>query len=272
MFQLKTNSGITWLESSLLRTTGNIQHAFSTRLGGVSPYPFDSLNMGFKTQDEWQNVIENRTRFLKRFAIDPEQATSLNFVHSDKIVKVQQADAGKGFSDQNEVLGDFDGMATNEKGIALFITFSDCAPLLFYDPVQEVIAASHSGWRGTIAGMPERTIQFMKEEFACQVEDIHVGLGPTIGQEAFEVGQDVVDAYRTRYPEWTRLFTGGKEVPLHLDLAEAVVTQLQATGVLADHIDRCPLSTHEEEELFFSYRRMGRENYGVMGAFIMLEN
>lgn len=270
MFRLRTNNGITWLQSSLLHQTGLVTHAFSTRLGGVSPIPWDSLNMGFSTKDDKANVIENRVRFVRRFDLKPEQMVSLSFIHSAKTIAVSAVDKGKGFLDSNTAPADADGMISVQEGMGLFITYSDCAPLLFFDPVRRVIAASHSGWRGTVAGMPSETVKQMQTLHGCEPSDILVAIGPTIGSEHYEVGDDVVEAFRTRYPMWRGLFHPNGSGKLNLNLPLAVQWQLEATGVSEANIDRCRLSTYERTDLFFSYRRSGRETFGIMGAFIML--
>lgn len=270
MLQLRTNSGITWLQSPLLHQTGMVTHAYSTRLGGVSPVPWDSLNMGFKTNDSKTNVIENRTRFVRRFDVQPEQMVSLNFIHSAKTVPVGLVDAGKGFLDPGTAPADADGMICAQAGVGLFITYSDCGPLLFFDPVRRVIAASHSGWRGTVAGMPEETVRQMHTLHGCEPSDILVALGPTIGPENYEVGEDVIDAYQKRYPMWRGLFQPNGKGKHNLNLPLAIRWQLEAAGIAESHIDDSNLSTYEHTELFFSCRRSGRADYGIMGSFIML--
>lgn len=146
MFSLWQNNGITWLDIPAFRRTELVEHAFSTKLGGVSPYPWQGLNLGMYTEDALANVQENRRRFIERFAIDVEQVSTVHQIHSTKVLKITSEQRGNHYLEPSEPIIEGDGLVTNEKNIALFVNFADCVPLLFLDPVREVVAAVHAGW------------------------------------------------------------------------------------------------------------------------------
>lgn len=125
-------------------------HGFSTRLGGVSPVPMDSLNLGANRGDDPANVRENFVRFCAAVGTDPNALVKNHQIHSDIIRPVGRADV----MEHPETPGSFeaDGLVTNEPGVCLTIFSGDCIPILLYDPVRRCIAAVHAGWRGAEIG------------------------------------------------------------------------------------------------------------------------
>lgn len=271
MYQIQQNNGITWVSSGLLRPCAGLRHGFSTRLGGVSEGSWQSLNMGLHSGDDPAHIIENRTRFMRRFDIQPEQVASLHFVHSTKVVAVDASHGGCGFLDATTAIDDADGMMTATPGIALFVTFADCVPLLFFDPERRVAAATHAGWRGTVAGIAQETVRSMQATYGCDPASILVSIGPAIGKNDFEVGHEVVEAVRQHTPQWRELFQASPNGRNYFDIQLANVWQLRSAGVTAAHIERIPLSTFSRRELFFSHRRAGGKPTGRMGAFVYID-
>lgn len=270
MFQLKSNNGISFFESSLLRQTGMVRHAFSTRLGGVSKFPYDSLNLGYHTKDYTGDVRQNREIFARAFAFDPHQFATVRFVHGTDILEVDLDSPREGYVNPEAALIEADAMSTKILNQPLFISFADCAPLLFVDPVHRAVAAAHAGWRGVAAGLPAKMVQHMTERYGSNPNELLVALGPMIGPKEFEVGPDVVEAFKERTPRWKDLFIPGAKDRSYLDIPTAIRWQLQEEGVLEQQIDVCPWTTADRPELFFSYRRSGPDLFGVMGALIAL--
>lgn len=269
--ELKTDGALTWLEAPIFQGHKNLCHAFSTRLAGVSRYPYRGLNLGLKTQDDPENVRTNRLWFLNHFNIRPEEAVSLSFVHSNRVAYIGEADRGKGYLDLASVPAEADGMVTNANRCALFVTFADCPPLLFYDPVHQAIGACHAGWRGTVSGVAAETVQAMSLYFESDPEEIEVVVGPCIGPDVFEVSTEVIEAVQEHSGNWMDLL---RESPYDhkalFNIRLALTWQLEGAGIRAENINHIDLCTFSRNDLFFSHRRSFADT-GRMGAFIMLD-
>lgn len=271
MFSLWHNQGITWLDSTYLKRQDLVLHAFSTKLGGVSPFPYTGLNMGFYTKDKECNVIENRRRFIKRFNVAPEQVASLKQVHSDKVIKVGSHFMGNPFLSKPSRVYEGDGLITGEKGLALYVGYADCVPILFLDPKREVIAAVHSGWRGTMANIGKKTVEKMVCHYGSSPEDIIAVIGPSIGPRHFEVGQEVIKTVKARSSAYTELLLPTREGHAYLDLWRVNEWQLLTAGLKKENIDIAKLCTYKRSDLFYSHRKSLLGETGRMGAFIMLK-
>jgi YfiH family protein len=232
-----------WINSPHIKTI----HGFSTRHGGVSPKPFDSLNLG-GTDDLPENIAENRHRALKELGIEMNQLSYLNQIHSNTVCV---AKPGKQTGD---------ALVTNQKSIAIAVGAADCYPVLFYDEKNGVIGAAHCGWRGTLGRIVKNTITEMIK-LGAKAEHIQVAIGQGISKEKYEVSEEVIQSFRDHdFPEncWSNR---------HLDLLEANRFVAEENGILKEHIwsmNRCTTETD-----FFSYRR-DHGKTGRMWAVIML--
>ena len=150
-FSTHTNNGLLWLSSSLLDGQP-VRHGFSTRLGGVSPAPWDSLNLGISRGDSDENVRENYRRFCAAVGVAPESTVFTQQTHSENIRLVTAADAGKGLFLPRDYT-DVDALITDCPGLSLVVFSADCGTILLYDPVHRAIGAVHAGWRGVAAGL-----------------------------------------------------------------------------------------------------------------------
>ena len=271
MYKLKARNYFVWVESTALSEKEGVVHAFSTRHGGASSFPYDSLNLGLHTGDNIMTVRDNRDRFMRLFGISPGEAVSLHFIHSNKVLRVEQGDGGKGFHTGRDALGDGDGMVTNVPRRALVITYADCVPVLFYDPVQKVAGACHAGWRGTANGIVLETVKAMVENYGSKPEDILATVGPGIDPDNFEVGQDVYDEVSVHSPRPERLFKKRANGKYLFNIWQANLDQLQAAGVTKAHTTLVDLSTFARDDLFFSHRRRMGGQVGRQAAFIMLK-
>ena len=153
-FHDHTENGITVLQSDLL--CGSIRHGFSTRTGGVSPSPWNSLNLGVGRGDDPANVQENFRRLCGVLGLSHQRAVLSKQVHEDNIRLVTESDCGKGLFRQRDYAS-VDAMICREKHIPLVVFSADCGTILLYDPVQEAIGAVHAGWRGVASGLAAKT-------------------------------------------------------------------------------------------------------------------
>jgi len=242
-----------------LRQAG-IPHAFTTRQGGVSPPPFDSLNLSRGVDDEPQNVARNRAAVLKTLGLDPARHVEATQVHGTRIEVVTAADAGR-------VINGADGMATNERHLALAIHAADCVPVLLADPRRCAVAAVHAGWKGTGAGIAVEVVQVLADRFESRPEDVLVAIGPSIRACHYEVDEPVYASYRS-WPWRDAVFTPNQRGRWQLDLQAANRHQLLGAGVSPVHIETIELCTFDRPNQFFSHRR--ERQTGRMAGIIAL--
>jgi polyphenol oxidase len=235
----REEDGVRWLEAELPAA----RVAFTTRLGGVSEAPYDSLNLGVLTDDEHGSVVENRRRLAAALGLEPDQIAFALQVHGTQLID---------HSDPNQLRGSFgtryvneeprnrgvpegDGHVVTTPGLAPLVFVADCLPVALAG--QGGLAVLHCGWRGLAAGILTAG--------AAAVEAKAAAIGPGVGPCCYEVGEEVLDAF-------AGLGTGIREGRM-LDLAEVARRQLSEAGV--EQVESPGLCTSCERELFFSHRR-----------------
>jgi polyphenol oxidase len=232
------------LRSALL---GQVVHAFTTRAGGISPPPYDSLNLAMRWGDARENVFENRRRLFGACGV--EHAFFVRQVHGAAVVQITAASAPE-LPPETEA----DALVSDVPGVALAVFTADCVPLLVADPATGAVAAIHAGWRGVIAGVVPAALRALNGFYGSRPADLRVALGPAIGPCCFEVGPEVVSAFSTAFPGLALMSMGPAGKP-HIDLKRALRAQLQAAGVPAQQIDAGTECTKCTPARFFSYRR-----------------
>lgn len=246
--------------SSKLSAFSGVKHGFFGRRGGVSTGIYESLNIGQGSDDEAQNIRDNRDRI--RDTLGAEKLLSCFQVHSAKTITV---------TEPWRTRPQADGMVTKVPGLALCVLSADCMPVLFADPEAGVIGAAHAGWKGAIAGICEETLDAM-EAIGAARSNITAAIGPAIQQASYEVGPEFRDTF-VGEQEWTdRLFIAGKEDRSHFDLTGYVEAVLVDQGIAA--VDNLGLDTCALEDDYFSNRRRnhcGEPDYGRNGSVIVLE-
>jgi polyphenol oxidase len=180
------SQGISYLTSEKLDSYGVI-HGFFMRRGGCSSYPWNSLNMATSVGDSRENVIENRNRITKSLQINKNSFFDLWQVHSNKVVIT---DRPRSLVEKHIQA---DAIISIKKDVALLMLFADCVPIMLFDPGKKVIAISHAGWRGTINGIVAETIKSMVNRFDCFPEDIVGVIGPSICEDHYQVGDEVIE-------------------------------------------------------------------------------
>ncbi|HEV3470963.1 MAG TPA: peptidoglycan editing factor PgeF [Pyrinomonadaceae bacterium] len=223
-------------------------NAFSTRAGGVSPFPSGSLNLAGFDEDARQNILENRRRFFGVLGGRWEFSGCWQ-VHGAEVRVVRGRPDARSESDR------CDALATREPGILLGVKTADCVPVLLGDARTGACAAVHAGWRGTLQEIVGRALSKMREEFGTRAEDVRAALGPAALACCYEVGSEVVEAFRAKFADADSLFTPTRAGHARVDLHRANLEQLVAAGVPARRIHAAPLCTICRPDLFFSYRR-----------------
>jgi len=231
----------------------NVHAAFSLRLGGVSRAPFDSLNVGAHVGDDPARVGENRRRVEAALAL-PATLRWLRQVHGTNVL---DADRTAGAAPENA-----DAVVVRGPGTVAVIQVADCLPVLLAAPNGHAVAAAHAGWRGLAAGVLEATV----ERLAEPAGGLMAWLGPAIGPEHFEVGDEVRAAFTQADPGAAVAFEPNAHGRWQCDLVQLARRRLQALGV--QQVYGGHWCTFADPERFFSYRRDGR--CGRMGAFVWL--
>ena len=245
-------------------------HGFSTRLGGVSTGDTSSMNLSFSRGDLEENVRENYRRIGKAIGFDPKKLVFSDQIHEDTIYDVKKEDIGKGFVTP-KLLGN-DGLVTKERGIPLVTFYADCVPIFFYDPVQEVIGMTHSGWRGTVLRIGAKMVKKMEECYHCKAENILVAVGPSICQDCYEISEDVAKKFQEEFREedektFLRDDNNGK---YHLNLWKVNELLLLKAGIKREHLAITDLCTCCNKEVLFSHRASHGKR-GNLAGFMMLQ-
>lgn len=239
--------------SALLPGHG-VVHGFPERHGGVSTGARASLNLGFRWGDDRALVDENRRILAAHVGYDPAELQVTKHVHGTNVWRV-----GEPLPEPPE----FDGLVSDRVGPILGAFAADCVPMLFADAGARVVGACHAGWRGAVAGVAPNVIARMIE-LGARAADIVVALGPSIGPCCFEVGPEVVAAFRDAFGDRPGMIVAGPHKD-HVDLRVALTASLERAGVAAAHIDAHPPCTRCNPDRFFSYRRDGMAGGVHMG-------
>ncbi|MBS3909357.1 MAG: peptidoglycan editing factor PgeF [Actinobacteria bacterium] len=239
--------------SKALREERGILVAFTTREGGASRAPYDSLNLALHVGDNDAAVIQNREALRALLGLDPALMTCAEQVHGGGVAVVDESIAGSGAVSLKEAVRGVDALVTNLEAVPLTLFFADCVPVVIVEPRRRVIGAAHAGWRGVYAGIVENTINRMVEDRAVEPADLTAFIGPSIGGCCYRVGEDLIKKFAEKFSDKERWFNGGK-----LDLPALVCYRLEEAGVGPAKIFTCEDScTSCRTDLFFSYRGDG---------------
>ena len=263
-------NGVPYLSFSLLESCGLVKHGFSTRMGGVSTGIYESMNLSFSRGDEEAAVMENFARFGEAIGVRTSDMVFSRQTHTDYIRIVTEADRGKGITCSADY-HDIDGLITDVPGLCLVTFYADCVPLFLVDPVRRVIGLSHSGWRGTVAGIGEKTVRKMAEVYKSRPEDILACIGPSICQSCYEVGSEVIDTFREVFPPclWPEIFYEKPDGKYQLNLWKANEVVFTRAGILPEHIALTNICTNCNSDLLFSHRASHGQR-GSLAAFLAL--
>lgn len=239
-----------------------VKHGFTTRHGGVSKAPFDSLNLGLHRGDDPDCVAENRRRLADALGCDPKKLVLTHQTHSDIVRAVTSADA-VGFD--HRLYPESDAIITNEPGVALWVFTADCTPILLHDPVTGAVGAVHAGWRGTAAAIVSKTVEKMVSLYGCEAKNIRAAIGPNIGLCCFETDADVPEAMISAYGEEAKAHIRAKGDKYYVNLKELNAVALRRAGVTEIAIsDACTVC---QSDRFWSHRVTKGER-GSQGAVI----
>lgn len=250
-------------------------HGCSTRVGGVSGDFLSSLNTGFTVGDQISNVWENRRRFSELLGVE-NLPWLLSMTHGKVVVRVDEAPPI--LINGEEKPRNFypaDGCITNVPGVPLSLTVADCVPVFFHDPVQKAVGVTHAGWRGTVAGIVSETVLALQENYQCDPKNVQVGIGPSIGPDAFEVGSEVLAEFKKAFPESETIVLEHTQASAreqgkgYVNLWEANRQMALRAGVPEDNIQISHWCTVSHPELFFSHRRDEGKSGRLLAGIIL---
>jgi polyphenol oxidase len=236
----------------------NVRAVMTTRAGGVSLLPFDSMNVGARVGDDAAAVGHNRLLLAQALGCE---AVYLHQVHGTRVVRLTRADA-----DQTAKLGadpslraqdgqEADACFTTDVGVACTVQVADCLPVLFASRLGTVVGAAHAGWRGLAGGVLENTVQAMCNATNTSPQDLIAWMGPCIGPAHFEVGADVLDAFPKQRMHFKDAPRADGAMRWLADLPALARARLRSAGLTSTlGGDGCTVA---DATRFFSYRRDG---------------
>jgi len=224
----------------------NLTQAVFSRHGGVSPVPWNSLNLGNTVSDDPARVEENLYKLLSSIGYFPNQLAQIRQVHSAHVEIVDKP------VDGNAVLAQGDAMISNTTGLLMLMRFADCVPILFFDPVNKAAGIAHAGWKGTVKEVAIAAVVEMKNHFGTDPSNLIVGIGPSIGPDHYEIGEDVVEEVKRTFPHrWDQILNTVLD-RVKLDLWEANRISLKKAGV--KHIETAEICTACNVNDWYSHR------------------
>lgn len=235
-------NGLRYYQFKSLRNSG-IFHAIFTRLGGVSPAPWDSLNTGGTVGDDQTHVDTNLDLILNETGVNKENLRQVRQIHSSKVLI-----AGK----SREGLFQGDAIVADQEGIYLLMRFADCVPILFLDPVNDAIGIAHAGWKGTVREVSIEVVRTMETQYHSKPENLIVGIGPSIGPDHYLIKDDVLNEVRNTFPDnWSEMIITTPD-GVKLDLWKANEHSLRKVGV--KNIEQASICTACNTQEWYSHR------------------
>lgn len=241
--------------------TLKVKHAVFSRHGGTSQAPWDSLNVGGTVGDEIENVRKNRRISFEALGCRPESMFDVWQVHSADTVFAESPHPTD-FEYQKA-----DIILTDKPEVTLFMRFADCVPILVHDPIKKVVGVSHAGWMGTVKDVAGATVKSMQDRYGSNPSDIFACIGPSIGPDHYEVGDDVIQQAKERFGEESDLVLEQHGERIHFDLWTANQMLLERAGINQIEIAGICTACHTDD--WFSHRAE-KGKTGRFGALISL--
>ena len=245
------------LEYGILKPYSNIFGFSTTRHGGCGEGAYATFNCTHYCEDNPEHVKANLETLSLLLPERPRVIVIPRQTHTTNVQVINDVPTP-------EELQDVDAVVTQLKDFCLCVSTADCVPILLYDKEEQVVAAVHAGWRGTVGRIVEKTLEVMKSQYGSEGKNIVACIGPSISLESFEVGDEVYAAFEEAGFDMTRI--ARRYGKWHLDLWEANRVQLLANGVLPEHIEVAGICTFQHHEDFFSARRLGIKSGRILSG------
>jgi len=228
-----------------------------TRLGGVSPAPWHSLNTGGMNGDPRDNVIENRRRIFATFDRPVDTIFDVWQVHSARVLTTKSP---RPLEQPHQKA---DAIITDSPDVTLFMRFGDCVPIYLFDSIRRVTAIAHAGWQGTVSKIVQATIRTMAGAYGCQPANILVGIGPSICFEHYEFGGEPLKQVQDAFGEDASEVISQLHGKQHFDLWKANQILCLQAGIKAEHIQISGVCTASNTGEWYSHRA----EHGKTGRF-----
>lgn len=239
------------LKSLLYEKFPELIFGFSTKVDAEDNSPF-YFNLSMSVGDDEKRVKKNRTEFYSALGLNDKSVAFVKQVHSDICA----------YAVKGGLCAEGDAMITDQRNLGLAVSVADCTPVFIYDRKQGVIAAIHSGWRGTEKKIVLRTLEKMYSDYNSSPEDLFAYIGPSISQGNYEVGPEVAELFDPRY-------TIPKGDKFLLNVKGANYDMLKESGIPVSNIQLSVLCTFAGKELFHSYRRDGARSGRHLGVIAL---
>ncbi len=268
--EIKNHKGMDYLVFPALQNTGIVDHMFSTRIGGVSEGMYASVNFHYEMGDVKEHVDENYRRVSEILGHNREIEDFVlgQQTHTVNVREVSASDRGKGVVRDRDYK-DVDALITNTPGLILTTFHADCTPVYIVDPVHKAIGLAHSGWKGTVGRIADRTISAMREVYGTEAADCICAVGPSICGDCYEVGGELIEAFGKEFDDISGIYRDGENGKYYLDLWAANKMVLREAGVPEENISVTDLCTRCNPDFMFSHRITGF-NRGTCAAFLSL--
>lgn len=243
--------------------------AFSTmRRGGVSKGAYAAFNITHYCGDDADSVSANRALLCGLLGIADDRLILPRQTHGCNLLCVDENFLALGGEERRAALDGVDAVMTNVGGVCIGVSTADCIPVLLCDPVTHSVAAVHAGWRGAVARIAEKAVRAMSVAYGCRPANIKAVIAPGISLQAFEVGDEVYDAFAQAAFDMPRIARRYGD-RWHMDLWEAVRLQLLDAGVCPQNIEQSGVCTYSNPDDFFSARRLGISSGRIFNGIML---
>lgn len=241
--------------------------AFSTtRHGGVSRGNYGKFNVNPFCGDAPEAVIANLEALASELGISPERIIMPHQVHKTTVKRIDESILSLDGERRAEYLEGVDGLMTDMRGVCIGVSTADCIPILLSDESRHAICALHSGWRGTVADIVGKGVGDMCLEYGCEPSEIKAVIGPGISLQAFEVGDEVYEAFSSAGFDMHRI--ARRLQKWHIDLPECCCMELLQGGLLPQNITLTGICTYTDVGDYFSARRLGTSSGRIYTAIM----
>lgn len=270
IMNLNTKNNIPYLTYKTLENIPFINHAFSTKLGGVSKGEFASMNLAFNRGDEINNVTENYKIFCKATGFNFNTLVASSQDHHTVVRKVTKENCGIGITKPRDIQS-VDALVTNQPDVTLVTYYADCTPIFFVDKVKKVIALAHAGWRGTVGKICKNVIDTMVNDYGSSPNNIICCVGPAISKCCYEIDQTCYDEFiKAGELNIDKIMIEKGNNKYMADLLETNKQILILSGVPEKNIIISDVCTKCNSELLWSHRATNGHR-GTMCAFMCIK-
>ena len=267
-FTHNINGAFHYLSVPSFDATGLVTTCFTTRLGGISAPPLESMNLGFGRGDSRKTVLLNYDLAGRGAMFPAERVVAFSQVHGNRVCIATHKDAGEAFLPHKR---EFDAVITAEKELPIATYHADCIPVFLLDTRNKVCGVAHAGWRGTVLKTAACAVSAMEKSFQSSPGDILAAIGPGIGKCCFGTDSDVPDAVMSAFGAAGEKYISRHGKRYNVDLAGLNAEALLGCGISQDNITMADECTSCNSDLYWSHRKTGGVR-GAMMAVIMLKN